>query len=173
MWNTIQRTCVYGLSILGLAGAAAAQTTSGADVTPAFRTSGIIGLAVGQTARLNVLNPGTEGPSIAGPSCSAQLAFVSAAGIVLKSVLVSVPAGQSTPFNLDREVDLASVTDLRVEVRATIQPPAVVASATPNAATCRLIPTLEVFDDGTGRTQYIDTRFVQNPPPTAAASTTN
>jgi hypothetical protein len=171
MWNTLQRTCVYGLSILGLAGVAAAQTSSGSAVIPAFRTSGVIGLAAGQTARLNVLNPGTEGPAIAGPSCSAQLAFVNAAGIVLKSVLVNVPAGQSMPLNLDRDVDLASVTDLRVEVRATIQPPTSVATATATAATCRLIPTLEVFDDGTGRTQYIDTRFVQNPPPTTASTT--
>ena len=170
MWNTLQRTCVYGLSILGLAGAAVAQTASGSAVTPAFRTSGMIGLTLGQTARLNVLNPGTEGPAIAGPSCSAQLAFVNAAGIVLKSVLVNVPAGQSTPLNLDRDVDLANVTDLRVEVRATIQPPTPVSTAMPSAATCRLIPTLEVFNDDTGRTQFIDTRFPQNPPPTATTT---
>jgi hypothetical protein len=170
MWNTLQRTCVYGLSILGLAGAAVAQTASSSAVMPAFRTSGMVGLAAGQTARLNVMNPGTEGPAIAGPSCSAQLAFVNAAGLVLKSLLVNVPAGQSTPFDLEREVDLASVTGLRVEVRATIKPPASVATATANAATCRLIPTLEVFDDATGRTQFIDTRFPQNPPPTATTT---
>jgi hypothetical protein len=170
MWNNIQRTCVYGLSILGLAGAAVAQTASSPAVTPAFRTSGMVGLAAGQIARLNVLNPGTEGPVIAGPSCAAQLSFVNAAGVVVKTAPVNVMSGQSAPFDLDRDIDLASVTGLRVEIRATIQAPVATAAtaSTSAAATCRLIPTLEVFDEGTGRTQFIVTRFHQNPPPTPA-----
>ena len=171
MWNTLQRTCVYGLSIFGLAGAAAAQTASSAAVSPAFRTSGMVGLTVGQTARLNVMNPGTEGPIIAGASCAAVVSFVNASGVVVKSAPVNVMPGQSVPFNLDRDVDLASVTDFRVEVRATIQAPVPTPATPSTAAACRLIPTLEVFNDDTGRTQFIDTRFYQNPP--ATATTTN
>jgi len=172
MWNTLQRTCVYGLSILGLAGAAAAQTASSSAVTPAFRTSGMVGLAAGQVARLNVLNPGAEGPTIAGPSCAALLSFVNAAGVVVKTTPVNVMPGQSTSFDLDRDVDLASVTGLRVEVRATIQAPGATATtaSTSTAATCRLTPTLEVFDEGAGRTQFIDTRFHENRSPTPTAA---
>jgi hypothetical protein len=172
MWNTLQRTCVYGLSILGLAGAAVAQTSSAAAVAPAFRTSGMVGLTAGQTARLNVLNPGTEGPIIAGANCAAQLSFVNAAGVVVKTAPVNVMPGQSVPFDLNRDVDLASVTDLRAQVRATIQAPGATPSATAatTATTCRLIPTLEVFNNDTGRTQFIDTRFPQNPPPTATTT---
>jgi hypothetical protein len=174
MWNTLQRTCVYGLLIFGLAGAAAAQTSSASDVTPTFRTSGMVGLAAGQIARLNVLNPGTEGPIIAGANCAAQLSFVNAAGVVVKTAPVNVMPGQSTPFDLYRDVDLASVAGLRVEIRATIQAPGAMptAASTSTAATCRLIPTLEVFDEATGRTQFIDTRFHRNPPPTPTATTT-
>ncbi len=170
MWNTLERTCVYGLSILGLAGAAVAQTSSSSAVSPAFRTSGMVGLTAGQTARLNVLNPGTEGPIIAGANCAAQLSFVNAAGVVVKTMPVNVIPGQSVAFNLDRDVDLASVMDLRAEVRATIQAPVPTPATATTAPTCRLIPTLEVFNDDTGRTQFIDTRFPQNPPPTATTT---
>jgi hypothetical protein len=169
MWNSVQRTCVYGVCIIGLAGAAAAQTATGPAVTPAFRTSGMVGLTAGQTARLNVLNPGTEGPIIAGANCVAQLSFVNGAGVVLKTTSVNVAPGQSAPFNLDRDVDLI-VSDFRVEVRATIQAPGATPATSANVAACRLIPTLEVFNDDTGRTQFVDTRFVRNPPPVATTT---
>ncbi len=151
MFKTLQRVCVFAGAALALAGGAAAQSTQ--PMLPvALRTSGMVGLAAGQTARLNVLNPGVLAPAVA-VACVAQLSFLNAEGVVLKTTSVTVPPGQSMPFNLDREVDLI-VSDLRVEVRAVI-------AYTSN--TCALLPTLEVFDDGTGRTQFLDTRFAAIP----------
>jgi len=151
MSKTLQRICVFAGAVLAFAGGATAQSTQ--PMLPvAIHTSGMVGLAAGQTARLNVLNPGALAPAIS-VICAAQLSFLNAEGAVLKTTSVTVPPGQSVPFSLDRDVDLV-VSDLRVEVRAVI-------AYTSN--TCALLPTLEVFDDSTGRTQFVDTRFVAIP----------
>lgn len=151
MFKTLQRICVFAGAVLAMAGGAAAQSTQ--PMLPvALRTSGMVGLAAGQTARLNVLNPGALAPAVA-VVCAAQLSFLNAEGVVLKTTSVSVPPGQSASFNLDRDVDLI-VSDLRVEVRAVIAY---------TATTCALLPTLEVFNDDSGRTQFMDTRFAAIP----------
>ncbi len=151
MFKTLQRICVFAGAALAMGGGAAAQSTQ--PMLPvALHTSGMVGLAVGQTAHLNVLNPGALAPAI-GVVCTAQLSYLNAEGVVLKTTSVSVPPGQSMSFNLDRDVDLI-VSDLRVEVRATIAY---------TSTSCALLPTLEVFDDATGRTQYLDTRFAAIP----------
>lgn len=147
MFKTLQRICVFAGAVLAMAGGAAAQSTQ--PMLPvALRTSGMVGLAAG----LNVLNPGALAPAVA-VVCAAQLSFLNAEGVVLKTTSVSVPPGQSASFNLDRDVDLI-VSDLRVEVRAVIAY---------TATTCALLPTLEVFNDDSGRTQFMDTRFAAIP----------
>jgi hypothetical protein len=118
----------------------------------ALHTSGMVGLTAGQTVRLNVLNPGALAPAVA-TVCAAQLSFLNTEGKVLKTTSVTVPPGESMSFNLDRDVDLI-VSDVRVQVRAVI-------AYTSN--TCALLPTLEVFNDDTGRTQFVVGRFVAIP----------
>ena len=156
MFKTLQRICVYAGSALALAGGALCQTAS--PMLPvAIHTSGMVGLAEGQTARLNVLNPGALAPAV-GAICAAQLSFLNAEGAVIKTTSVSVNPGRSASFNLDRDADLVT-SDERVEIRAVILY---------TANTCALLPTLEVFDDGSGRTQFVDTRFAAIPLPLAA-----
>ena len=151
MSKTLQRICVFAGAVVAMAGTAAAQST--APVLPvALRTSGMVGLTAGQTARLNVLNPGALAPAV-GVVCPAQLSFLNAQGVVLKTTSVSVPPGESMSFNLDRDADLIW-SDLRVQIRATIAY---------TSAACALLPTLEVFNDDTGRTQFVVGRFARIP----------
>jgi hypothetical protein len=151
MFKTLQRICVFAGAVLAMAGGAMAQSTT--PMLPvALHTSGMFGLTAGQTARLNVLNPGALAPAV-GVVCAAQLSFLNAQGTVLKTTTVTVPPGESTSFNLDRDLDLI-VNDFRVQVRAVI-------AYTSN--TCALLPTLEVFNDDTGRTQFVVGRFAAIP----------
>jgi hypothetical protein len=124
----------------------------------------MVGLATGQTARLNLLNPQVQ-PTASAALCSAAVAFVDAAGAVIQSSAASVQPGQSLPYDL-------VWSDSRAKIRATVEvPPAVppAGSAIPIALPCNLIPTLEIFDTNTGRTDLIIgvSHFLWVPPPLA------
>jgi hypothetical protein len=156
MFRCAQRICVFTLTAAGVF----AQVVTTPAVT---RTTGMIGLAEGQTARLNVLNPGV-GPSVTATAvaitCSAVVEFMDGTGKVLKSTTVSVAPGQSQPFDLFSDADLSLAMDTRTEIRAVITPPAVIpvisTSSTPmQPAACTLIGTLEIFDSLTKRTQAV------------------
>jgi hypothetical protein len=157
MFRFAQRICVFTLAAAGVF----AQVATTPAVT---RTTGMIGLAEGQTARLNVLNPGVS-PSVVPPPagvvyCSAIVEFLNSAGKVLKSANVNVIPGQSQSFDLFSDADLNLALDVRTEIRAVIIAPVVIpvatSSATPIQPTaCKLIGTLEIFDSLTKRTQAV------------------
>jgi len=135
---------------------------------PQVQTFGMVGLAEGQTARLNLLNPGVLPPLATGAICSAQVSFLDSKGAGLKTAPISVAPGQSVPFDLNRDTDVTA-PDQRVQIRATLQiplPSPIVASP-PQPWGCPLIPTLEIFDTNTGRTQIVitETRGVFGPVP--------
>jgi hypothetical protein len=127
-----------------------AQTAS---VGPGIRTFGMVGLAEGQTAQLNLLNPGVAAPAV-GVICSAVVAFLDGNGTVLKTGSVSVAPGKSAAFDLRADADLALSVDQRRDIRATIMipGPVPVASSAAPAPACKLFPTLEIFDTVSGRT---------------------
>jgi hypothetical protein len=174
----IQWTCVFALSAWTLN----AQTaTPPAPPTPPavehLRTFGMVGLAEGQTAQLNLLAPHVPATATTA-ACSAAVAFLDGQGNVLKSGTLTVVPDQSASFALNSDADLQMATDERREIRAIIQiapvpPPA--GSATLTAAPCRLIPTLEIFDNITMKTSVILTRahFVREPAPAPAPTTNN
>jgi hypothetical protein len=174
MFRYAQRICVFTVAAAG----AFAQVITTPAVT---RTTGMIGLAEGQTARLNVLNPGA-GPSSVAPvavaTCSAILEFLDGAGTVLKTMSVNVTPGQSAPFDLFSDADLNLALDTRTEIRALIIPPAVIpvvsTGSTPmQPAACRLIGTLEIFDSLTKRTQAVLGGMHDVPAAPAATSTSS
>jgi hypothetical protein len=144
-----------------------AQTATAPVVSPEVRTSGMAGLTAGQTARLNVLNPGLQVPAATGAACSALLSFLNDQGVVITTATVSVMPGKSAFLDLDRDTAI-STTDLRVEIRATIAIPIPVAAM---PAPCKLIPTMEVFNNDTGRTQFVIGRFRRLPAPTPSPVT--
>ena len=159
-------TCVLALS----AAALSAQTT---PVVTTVQTTPIVGIAAGQTARLNILNPGVLPPAT-GVTCTAAVAFLDGNGTVLKSTSLSVAPGTNMGFNLRSDTDLQLVVPGdRREIRATITIPAAVPTTTGSAElapSCKVIPTLELFDSLSGQTQLILGRADLIP---AAPTTTN
>jgi hypothetical protein len=150
MLKFAQGISVFALAAIGLY----AQTT---PVAPAqvTRTSGIVGIAEGQTAQLNALNPGVAPPAT-GAICPGLLTFLDDSGKVLKSKTVSVAPGTSQSLAIDSVIDLALAVDQRREIRATITIPAVPppsGSTTAVTPVCKLIGTLEIFNTIDGRTQ--------------------
>jgi hypothetical protein len=173
MKTMMQWTCVLSL---------AASSLTAQNATPVVRlhhrSSGMVGIAGGQTARLNLLSPDLPAPLATGVMCSASVSFINAQGTVLKSGTLTVIPGQSVHIDLDSVADLKYAVNERHEIRATIQVPVAPppsGSATANVPVCRLIPTLEMFDTLTGRTSVIvgHTHFAaERPEPTPAASPT-
>lgn len=150
MLKIVQGICVFALAASGLM----AQT-----VTPPpqdVETTGMVGLAQGQYAHFNVLNPGVLPPAT-GIVCSALLTFLDANGTVLKTKLVNVAAGTSSFIDLFSDLDLQLAADTRREIRATYTTPPVVPATTTTPATtpCKLITTLEIIDELSQRTQAV------------------
>jgi hypothetical protein len=129
MFRFSQSISVFAHALAGInAGAVMrAQTvTPPAQVTV---TSGVVGIAEGQSAQLNALNPGVAGPAAAGEICSGLLTFLGDHGKVLKSATVNVAPGTSGHLVIDSDKDLALAVDVRKEIRATIAIPPVPAPA--------------------------------------------
>jgi len=152
MLKPVKGICVFALAASGLM----AQT-----ITPVqtVETTGMVGVAGGQYAHFNVLNPGVLPPAT-GVVCSALLTFLGDDGGVLKTKLVIVAPGHSGYIDLFSDVDLQLALDARKEIRATFTTPAVVpvvtaASAAIVPTACTLIATLEVVDRLTGKTQAV------------------
>jgi hypothetical protein len=168
MFKFAQGICVFALAAVG----AYAQTvTPPAQVT---RTTGVVGIAQGQTAQLNALNPGIAPPAT-GAICSGLLSFLGDDGKVLKTKSVNVAPGASQPLVLDSVIDLALAVDERREIRATITIPAVPppsGSTTAVTPVCKLIGTLEIFNTLDGRT-LVTLGTVHLVPDTAATPPTS
>ena len=157
MYKFALRISVFALAAVG----AFAQTNLPAVV---IHTTGMIGIAEGETARFNALNPGLLPPAT-GANCPGVLTFYGPEGGVLKTTTVNVAPGQAQYLDLFASSDLSLIIGERKQIRATITVPAAPspastsASATPAPngpqAACRLIGTLEILDSGTGRTQVV------------------
>ena len=70
--------------------------------SPQFVTFGMVGLASGQTARLNALVLPTGGPLIAGASCQVTFDFYDASGASLKTGSVTAAQGAAASYDLAR-----------------------------------------------------------------------
>jgi hypothetical protein len=163
----------YRISVFALAAIGAfAQSTIPPVV---IHTTGMIGLAEGQTARFNVLNPGVLPPAL-GMSCTATLTFIGGDGKVLKTASVTATPGEAQFLDLFGDADLALMIDQRKQIRATFTLPAIVPPPTSTAgpavppSACTLIGTLEILDTLTGRTQAVigGTHLVPSGPVTAS-----
>jgi hypothetical protein len=149
MFKFAQGICVFALAAVGVY----AQTTPNEPVQET-RTTGIVGIAQGQTAQLNALNPDVASP-LMGVPCLGLLTFLDDSGKVLKSKTVSIAPGTSQPLVLDSVIDLSLAVDTRRQIRATITIPPVLpptGSTTAAAPVCKLIGTLEIFNTIDGHT---------------------
>jgi hypothetical protein len=151
MFQFAYRISVFALAAFGLH--AQTVTTPPVQVTT---TSGIVGIAEGQTARLNALNPGIGPSGTTGASCSALLSFLGEDGTVLKTMTLTVTPGTGQHLALDSDKDLALAVDARKQIRATVTippvPPPSGSATTTVTPVCDLIGTLEIFNTLDGRT---------------------
>jgi len=146
MFNFKQGICVFTLAAAGLY---AQAPSTPAQVT---RTTAMVGLAEGQAAQLDALNPGVLPPAV-GSVCTGLLMLLDGQGVVLKSKIVSVAPGASMSLDIDSVKDLALPLGERRMIRAAITVPPVPPppSTAPVPSPCRLIGNLEIFDTLSGR----------------------
>jgi len=140
---------------------AAAQTGSG------FPS---VGIASGQSARINLVNMASPNPSNP-TSCGVVMQFLDSSGNVLKQSTTNLQPGAATSLDLSR--DEVTVDGLRVQLRAVLlygyaggaNPPGRILQQT---ACSDLMPSLEVYDNTTGRTSLLLTDVRRLPGPSLA-----
>ena len=147
---------------IGLAAAIAAAVGAGVAHLKAFNPQpdppgfGMVGIAEGQTARLNLVNLTSPGPSVIPPGpCRAELQFLDGDGNVLASRRVQLAAGHAafldfSPTFVPITTVCYATTPLRAEIRGSIH----VADGEVPPGPCRA--TLEIFDNATARTTVLE-----------------
>ena len=137
--------------ILGAAVCLAQHATSAANIA---QTTGTVGLAAGQTARLNVVNPGAVPPATP-TACTASLAFVNLFGAMIRLTNVSLAPGMSAFLDL-HDSDLGLGAGDRAQIRGVVT--TMVTASTGGTTACSLVPSLEIFDATSGRTLVVLTQ---------------
>ena len=118
---------------------------------------GLLGMAEGQSLRINALNLGSRSSTPAS-GCEVTLRFLDAKGLVLREKVLRLSVGQGAFFDLRR----AQVSDQpgRASVRAVLLFGVTGGGAPPGPDArqnfdCNIVPTLELVDDATGRTTLV------------------
>jgi hypothetical protein len=156
--------------LLAFGGSVAAQDTPPSlPLTSQIRTTGMIGLAAGDSARLNVLNPGLPAPFLS-ILCFAQLSFVDDQNTELSAAIYRVLPGHSVSLTLNADTDVTLGSDGRLEVRGVLRTPPLLEPPPPDVPIpingfCPLVATLEVSNNSTARTRMVlpDLRIVFPP----------
>ncbi len=153
MKRTIARSA-WKLVALGLLLVLAANwgASRAAAASMVERPSPLIGLARGQTARLNVVN--YDGPDSA--PVQVELAFFDDQGNPLARSEEALAPGRAAALELPY-ARLARA-DLRVAVRTVVR----VIGDLNSVGDMHIIPLLEVFDDETGKTDVLLSQFAPN-----------
>ncbi len=122
---------------------------------PQQQDSSIVGLAPGESARLNVLYPTVPVPVLQ-PICTVSLIIADDQGNVLKNLAdVPILGGKAVSLTLNADTDL-SATQGRAQIRGFSLTPA----TSSVGGYCRLIPSLDIVDNSTGRTLlHLETRI--------------
>jgi hypothetical protein len=123
-------------------------------------TFGMVGLARGQVARLNVLNTGAG----AAAACICELSFLDANAAILGSNSAQLAGGKAAYLDLEHS-DVKGAPE-RVQIRGVVRTSP--ASAGPNqpgtpvlAAPCGIVPTLEILNQQSGRTTVVLTNAIE------------
>jgi hypothetical protein len=113
---------------------------------------GMVGIAEGQTARLNLVNLYPPGPRVVPPDpCRAELQFLDGDGNVVAARRVQLVAGHAAFLDFAPAfVPINTVGDAVAPLRAEIRANVVLAAGGVPPGPCRA--TLEIFDNATART---------------------
>ena len=130
----------------------------------------MVGIATGESARVNALNKGSGSPA-PNTSCGVTLQFFDAQGQLLKQTVVTLQPGKAAFLDLSR--DAVQAEGPRVEIRAVLlfgyfggAPPG---PGGLRGFDCNILPSLEVYDNRTGRTSFVLTDAKPMPPPVTPA----
>jgi hypothetical protein len=118
----------------------------------------MVGLAPGQTARLNALNlPGFQ--EILTVPCNITLSFVDDRGVTLKTATTDIESGKAVHLDMPRSE--VNANSSRLQIRGVILHPTTPAEVleTPRLpfglSGCSVAATLEIFDSTTGITTVV------------------
>ena len=165
-------SALAGLLLAGSQFLAQAQVISTTNPGSAV-TSGIVGVTITQTARLNVLN--LQPPAITGAApvqCLATLEFYNDAGILLKlptpPMTFNIQPGAAVSLAIKPPMPSLAV-NARAQIRAVVTTPSNILMTPstgpaspvvmPVSLGCNLMPSLEIIDDITGLTHTFTTDF--------------
>ena len=142
----------YALSVKAIGVLAVCVTACAQPSTQPGLGFPLIGVASGQTVRLNALNAGSRSSS-GGSSCTVTLRIMDSEGSLLKEGTVSVKPGKGT------FLDLARTEPGRLQIRG-IALFGLVAGAAPGPEVrdqfdCNIMLSLEIFNSVTERTSVI------------------
>ena len=145
-----------------------AQTVS--STTPEFAmTTGIVGVASTQTARLNVLNLHPVIPGVAAIACPATLEFYDDTGALLKQLVVTNISPANAVSLVFKPAVPSTVVGARAQIRAVVLTPSTLIAnpgsgsgpvsppLMPVSLGCSVMPSLEIIDDATGVTHTFTT----------------
>lgn len=134
------------LGALAVSGAAPAQTA----VTPlGTQYFGLVGLATGQTVRLNIHMGEPDDPSAAPGECHVKMTIFGGDGSVLKAAEGAVEEGKNSSIVFRRTARLAGLLLVRAEIE--VSP-----TAGPAPPSCKSISTMELVDTANGRTSLVE-----------------
>jgi hypothetical protein len=138
------------------------RTSAAQPPEPEFQAFGPFGIAVGQTAQINVVNPGLAQPPDPDRPVTVDVSFVDSGGSVQKQTTVDLAPGQSTMMSLNGD-DLLRGSG-RVQLRALVrfnQPPEPDRGGGGNQSRLpAIVSSVEVIDNATSRTSFV----LQQPP---------
>jgi hypothetical protein len=142
-----------------LSGAVAMAQSPGPSFQNRQQTTGVVGIAGGQTARLNVLYPTAPAP-ILQVLCAATLVISDDQGKTLKSSdTVPLAAGRSISLDVNADADLTGTA--RTQIHGF--------SIAPNG--CQLVTTMEIIDNITQKTVVVVGSMTTYPPSPATMAT--
>jgi hypothetical protein len=104
----------------------------------------VVGIAAGQTAKLNVLYPSIPAPFLQA-MCHVTVSIVDEQGGVLKTQDFQMVGGRSVSISLNADTDLPAHA---AQIHALTLTPA----ASPAGGYCQVLPSLDIVDNVTGKT---------------------
>ena len=142
------------LALIALAGTHPSPAQPASQIGAAFP---VIGLAPGQTARVSALNLPTPVSTVTS-GCAVTLRFVRFDGTVISESTVTVRSSQAGSLDLPhRKTGAASRVGLRVELLFGSPSGVAPGPETREQFDCNILPSLEIFDQSTGRTNVVVT----------------
>jgi hypothetical protein len=127
----------------------------------------MIGIANGESLRVNALNMGTS-MSTPSSSCSVTLRFLDAQGQPLKQNVVTLRPGKAVSLDLNRKA--VPSNNHRIEIRAVLlfgySAGAAPARELLQQYDCNIVPSLEIYSNDTGKTNAVVTEAKPLPPST-------